>query len=71
MFDLLEGILNELKDIPGLSYLRSLHGQLQNKRRRVGKSIADAKTRTNNLTGMSSRIGGAIERNKVEKRRKE
>jgi hypothetical protein len=71
MFDLLAGILNELKDIPGLTFLRSLHGQLLHKSRRVGKSIADAKTRTQNVTGLSSRIGKVIERNKVEKRRKE
>ena len=71
MFDLLAGILNELKDIPGLSFLKSVHGQLLSKSRQVKKRIADAKTRTQNVTGVSSRIGNAVERNKVEKRRME
>ena len=71
MLDLLIGILNELKDIPGLAFLKSVHGQLLSKSRQVKKSVADAKTRTQNVTGLSSRVGNAVERNKVQKRRKE
>jgi ribonuclease P protein component len=71
MFDLLSDILNELKDIPGLTFLKSLHGQLLSKKLRVSKSIENTKTRTRNVTSVSSRVGNAVERNKVEKRRKE
>ncbi|MCF7960439.1 MAG: hypothetical protein K9M08_06815 [Pirellula sp.] len=71
MFDLLIGILNELKDIPGLSFLKSVHGQLLSKREQVGHSLEDARTMTENVTGLSSRIGKVVKQNKVEKRRKE
>ena len=71
MFDLLEGILHELKDIPGLAFLRSLHGQLMHKRRIAAKSMKDAQTRTENITGLTGRLSRVAARNKVEKRRKE
>jgi hypothetical protein len=71
MFDLLMGILYELKDIPGLSFLKSVHGQLLSKREQVGHSLEDARTMTKNVTGLSSRIGKVVEQNKGEKRRKE
>ena len=71
MIDLLIGILNELKDIPGLSFLKSVHGQLLSKREQVGHSLEDARTMTENVTGLSSRIGKVVKQNKVEKRRKE
>ena len=71
MFDLLIGILNELKDIPGLSFLKSVHGQVLSKKEQVGHSLEDARTMTENVTGLSSRIGKVVKQNKVEKRRKE
>ena len=71
MIDLLSDILNELKDIPGLTFLKSLHGQLMSKKLRVRKGIENTKNRTRNITSVSSRVGNAVERNKVQKRRKE
>jgi len=69
MFDILEGILHELKDVPGLSFLKSIHAQLSSKRARAMSKMRDFQNRKNSLIGTSRNINRKLESPKGSKRR--
>lgn len=58
MFDFLESILFELKQIPGMSFLRNLHMNLVTKRQRITKKLENVNHRRNTLASTSRKLKG-------------
>ncbi len=52
MFDFLEEILHQFRDVPGLSFLRKLHARVQMTQMRYQR-------RTEHLRGLKSRVQGS------------
>ncbi len=57
MFDLLENILHELKNVPGLSFLKRLHAQLTLKRTRLRSKMQILKNQKNDFQKLSKKAG--------------
>lgn len=57
MFDLLENILHELKNVPGLSFLKQLHTQLVEKKSRIRMKMQDLNHRKNQFQDLSKKAG--------------
>jgi hypothetical protein len=69
MFDFLEEILNELKDIPGMHFLRNLHAGLQLKHSRITKRARELNTRRSDLARSTKNIRKITTSSKGAKRR--
>ncbi len=69
MFDFLDEILNELKDIPGLNFLKSLQAGLRLKSSRLRKQAQILKNRRNDLTKGASKLRRMAKTSKGSKRR--
>ncbi len=69
MFDFLEEILNELKDIPGLNFLKNLRESLMLKSSRLGRRARDLNTRKNSITQATKSLGKLTRSSKGAKRR--
>ena len=69
MFDFLEGILYELKDIPGLQFLKKLHASLRIKSARVKKDLQTLRNRQNDIRQGVKKIGTMAQNSKGSKRR--
>ncbi len=57
MFEFLENILFELKNVPGLAFLRKLHADLSLKRTRVRSKMQMLKNKKNDFEKMSQKAG--------------
>ncbi|MCC6512261.1 MAG: hypothetical protein IT423_24395 [Pirellulaceae bacterium] len=71
MFDFLEGILFELKDLPGLSFLRRLHAIVMVKSSRFRNSIRGVQNKGNDLAEYSKRVKRMTRTAKGAKRRED
>lgn len=69
MFDFLESILFELKDIPGLSFLKSIHADLVVKSSRARSRIQALRNKKNDFEKMSERASNLGKSAKGSKRR--
>lgn len=58
MFDFLESILFELKNVPGMSFLKNLHVNLMVKRQRMTKKLEGLNNRRNTLANASRKLSG-------------
>jgi hypothetical protein len=56
MFELLDSILNELKEVPGLSFLKNLHLNLRAKHARLQRHYQVAKNRRHEMKEVASNI---------------
>ena len=56
MFELLDSILNELKDIPGFAFLKNLHVNLRTKRARFERQYQVLKNRKNEIGQVKSNL---------------
>lgn len=57
MFDFLENILFELKNVPGLAFLKRLHADLNLKRTRVRSKMQLLKNQKNDFAKLTQRAG--------------
>lgn len=57
MFDLLDSILNELKDIPGLDFLKNLQVNLRTKHGRFLRQCQTVKNRRREMKEIASNLG--------------
>jgi hypothetical protein len=55
MFDFLENILFELKNVPGLAFLRKLHANLLHKRTRLQSKMQLLKNQKNDFEKLSQK----------------
>lgn len=71
MFDFLENILFELKNVPGLAFLRKLHADLRHKRTRLRTKMQILKNQKNDFQKLSERAGKLTQSAKGSKGRKD
>jgi hypothetical protein len=73
MFDFLEEILREFKDIPGLSFLRSIHTKFLVHKVRIRQKTEGIRVLQNRVQGSARQLQnlGSKAKNKVSKRRNE
>lgn len=57
MFDFLESILFELKNVPGLSFLKNLHANLALKSTRARSKLQVLKNKKNDIQKFSEQAG--------------
>ncbi len=69
MFDFLENILFELKNVPGLAFLKRLHADLTLKRTRVRSKMQILKNKKNDFQKLSQRAGKMTQSAKGSKSR--
>ena len=69
MFDFLENILFELKNVPGFAFLKRLHADLSLKRTRVRSKMQILKNRKNDIQKFSQRAGKLSQSSKGSKGR--
>lgn len=71
MFDFLEEIVHQFKDVPGLSFLRSLHTRLLVTRTRLHRRTERVRVMRNSLKGTARTIKGLRDKSRSAKRRNE
>lgn len=71
MFDFLENILFELKNVPGLAFLRKLHADLLHKRTRIRSKMQLLKNQKNDFEKLSQRARKLTQSSKGSKGRKD
>ena len=69
MFDLLESILYELKNVPGLSFLKKIHADLALKSSRARSKLQVLKNQKNDIEKMTQKAGMIAHSAKGSKRR--
>jgi hypothetical protein len=69
MFDFLENILFELKNVPGLAFLRRLHAELLYKRSRLRSKMQLLKNQKNDIQKLSQRAKNLAQSSKGSKGR--
>ena len=69
MFEFLENILYELKNVPGLSFLKKLHADLSLKSSRARSRLQMLKNKKNDIEKMSQKAGKYTQAAKGSKRR--
>ncbi len=57
MFEFLESILFELKDIPGLAFLKGIHADLKVKSSRARSRMQAVRNKQKDLATISERVG--------------
>lgn len=69
MFEFLEGILTDLKNVPGLAFLKRLHTQLVVKRSRLRNKLQALKNHKDLVQDLSRKTGSLSRSNKGSKSR--
>ena len=69
MFEFLEDILLELKDVPGLSFLKRLHYNLHVKRQRIATHAQNVRNRSGVLVKYSKSAAKVVHGSKGSKSR--
>jgi hypothetical protein len=69
MFEFLESILFELKNIPGLSFLKNIHAALAVKSSRARSKLQAIRNKKNDFSKISKRVGNMGPSGKGSKRR--
>ena len=69
MFEFLENILFELKNVPGLGFLKRLHADLSVKSSKARTKMQTLKNRKNDIEKMSQRAGKLAQSSKGSKHR--
>ncbi len=71
MFDFLEEILHQFKDVPGLSFLRGLHNRLLLTRTRLHRRTERFRVMKNTVKGTARSINELRSKSRSAKRRNE
>lgn len=71
MFDFIEEIVHQFKDIPGLSFLRTLHTRLLVTRSRFHRRTEGLRVMRNSIKGTARTVKGIRDKSRSAKRRNE